>query len=181
MDLKAPEKNPFAFTIEEGAGAIKVLTTSKLGDWYGPMKNIEYPIQIIDALRDIVMNLCWQWSADKPWLLEWPYDMRGSLIWALNKALSDDNLYGLVFKDNKINPLAWASRTAKTQAIANAKSSVIISQQMLVDSLPMDNGDYRTLVNGDKANNKIGLNEQYEFKKEPWDGFTWPFGKFEPK
>ena len=164
VKLKAPEKNPFEFTIKEGVGAIKVLTTSKLGDWYGPMKNIDYPIQIIDALRDVVMNLCWQWSADQPLLLPWPVDLRGSLIWGLNKALSDESLYGFVFK-----------------AIANAKSSVIISQQMLVDSLPMDNGDYRTLVNGDKANNKIGLNEQYGFKKEPWDGFTWPFGKSQPQ
>lgn len=127
-NLKAPEKNPFAFTI-------KVLTISKLGDWYRPMKNVDYPIQIIDALRDIVMNLCWQWSADQFYLLEKPWDMRGSLIWAMNKVLSDESLYGFVFKDSKIKPLAWASRTAKTHAIANAKSSVIISQQMLVDSL----------------------------------------------
>ena len=108
-------------------------------------------------------------------------DLRGSLILGLNKALSDENLYEFVFKDNEINPLAWASRTAKTQAIANAKSSVIISQQMLVASLPMENGDYGTLVNGDKAKNMVGLNEQYGFKKELWDGFMWPFGKSQPE
>ena len=177
---KAPEKNSFSYSIKDDPNAIKVLTTSKLGDWYGPMKNIDYPIQMIDALRDVVLNLAWQWSADQLALtiIEKPVDLRGLLIWTLNKALSDDSLYALVLKENKINSLAWASRTAKIHAISNAKHSVIISQQMLVDSLPMDdNDDYRKLINGDKPKNKIGLNEQYGFKKEPWDGFIWPFGK----
>ena len=166
--------NPFSETIKQGQGNIKVLTTSKLGDWYGPMKDIDYPVQIIDAIRDLTLNIFWQDNADSKELGLW--------ISGLHKALSDDLLSGTSFAndfvaspkpfvDLKINPTAWASRYARANSISIAKNSVIISQQMLVNSLMMDNGDYQGLVQ--KVNSTLDLNKP----TDKWDGFLWPFGK----
>ena len=41
-----------------------VLTVSRLGDWHGTMKQIDCPIQIIDAIRDTAFNTIWQYLED---------------------------------------------------------------------------------------------------------------------
>ncbi|OAL38908.1 hypothetical protein AYO20_01659 [Fonsecaea nubica] len=50
----APRLPTFAKDIRYGNK--KVLTVSRIGDWHGKMKGVAYPIGIVDALRDALLN-----------------------------------------------------------------------------------------------------------------------------
>lgn len=143
-----------------------------MGNWLG-IKNegINYPMLIIDAVRDVLLNILWQshakWSDDGLSLMRF-----GLHIFEANKLLGDDVLNSTLFQAYGINPTAWAGRYTRTWAIASAKHSVIICQQMLGQTLQKGEADYDKLVA--KVNDKI------EAKGDPkmaWDGTIWPIGK----
>jgi len=168
--VKAPQ-SPYDYTIEP-RGKIPVLTVAKLGDWHGPMNDIQYPVLIIDGIRDLLLNAWWQWIADKS------DEALGKSLYTLNLLLGDDtqtNLlnYKSLFVPLRINPTAWASRTSQVRAVAAAKTSVIICQQMLVDYLQAKESEWQTKV-------VQPVNELLKIDKSPqkWDGFIWPFGKW---
>lgn len=88
-------------------GKIRVLTMAKLGDWYGTAEQIQYPVMIIDAVRDFALNLYWQQHVGD-------YDTKspslGERMWRWNKVLGDEVLSGAgIFNNFGINPVAWAS------------------------------------------------------------------------
>jgi len=170
------------------SGKIPVLTVGKLGDWHGLMKEITYPVMIVDAARDIMMNALWQLNAHRSDL---PNEGLGFLIYVVNLLMSDPvqaealsgwsgtavnamlKLFGYsTFNELNISPVAWASRSTRTLAIAGAQKSVIICQQMIVDYFPAKEELYQ---NGLVAmvNKKLGPDHQ----ADKWDGCIWPFGK----
>jgi hypothetical protein len=143
-----------------------VLTTSKLGDWHGDMLKIDYPIQIIDCLRDIYMNVEWQKMARST------EREQGADIYSAYGWLKDDTFFfGGLLSTLGINPNAWASRTARNVAVEQAQSSIYISQQMLVDYLQSGSQEFKDLR--DKINSATGLTA----KKLDWEGWIWPYGK----
>jgi hypothetical protein len=94
--------------------------------------------------------------------------------------LSTDKYHS--FKDVGINPTAWASRYARTQAISYANHSIVLCQPMIADWL--QNGkkhwDSSTPLEELPAwgkfvvttNNRLGLPEG-----KGWNGVIWPFGE----
>ena len=156
---------PFKPLMKDKPGTIPVLTVAKLGDWYGPMQEIDYPVMVIDAARDVILNAVWQRSIGAGD----GYFGLGTIIYGLTKTLGDDFQKRLpYFQQYKINPAAWASRHTRTWAIANAQSSVIICQQMLVGSLQAGEDAFQGIIAGVNK----GLKDE-----ELWDGFIWPFGE----
>ena len=149
-----------------------VFTVSKLGNWYGVKDDkTNFPTLTIDAVRDLVLNLFWQWdstASDDSWS---PFRF-GYHVWKMNQVLGDDVLNKTLFKSYGINPTAWASRYTRTWAIAYAESSVIICQQMLVQNLQADVQEYKDLVKS--ANEKLKILDD---PKRAWDGYIWPIGK----
>ena len=147
-------------------GGPSVLTVGRLGDWHGDMKAIQYPVQVVDAIRDVILNLAWQYY--NPHAFE-EYSEKFLL---LAGALSDDKIAPLLFHELGINPTAWASRYARIQAITAASKNIVICQQMLVCCLQNDTKEWMTFANEKSAQIKAkgGLGE-------PWDGALWPIGK----
>ena len=45
-----------SFPTNVQSGNKKALTVSRIGDWHGKMKDVQYPVGAIDALRDVLMN-----------------------------------------------------------------------------------------------------------------------------
>ncbi|KAE9378673.1 hypothetical protein N431DRAFT_460007 [Stipitochalara longipes BDJ] len=182
----APFEN-FEYT---DTGKLSVLTVGRLGDWRGSMAKIPYPVQVIDAIRDIAMNVMWH-------IL--PENEQGLTLSRVDYALRDDSnaafltdikdrvgvvLAGIglgqaepvprikeIFTNLQVNPIAWASRFARKVVVEEAVKSVHISQQMLVDNLQNGNEDYRTEVQN--INNRIAKISKGDTK---WDGALWPYG-----
>jgi hypothetical protein len=50
----APSSPLFPSNVQYGDK--KVLTVSRIGDWHGKMKDVEYPVGIVDGLRDVLLN-----------------------------------------------------------------------------------------------------------------------------
>ena len=168
--VSIPDSKEFQKRVTDTQKKFNALTVARLGDWYGGMKPIRYPVQAIDAVRDIILNLAWQY-----------FNPTGNPLWdhkfiALAGLLSDDVLTaGQYFEGLGINPTAWASRYARTQAIRCANHSIVICQQMLVDYLQNRDETYQTLVVGE-ANKKLSAHGV----KELWSGSIWPFGESLP-
>jgi hypothetical protein len=106
------------------------------------MKEIPYPVQIIDAIRDVALNVLWHIvPTDKPTsvpLVEWI--MRDDSDFAVFADLAatkvtDEKAAKLraipsitkVFKTVEVNPVAWASRYTRKFAIENATKSVYLT------------------------------------------------------
>lgn len=152
----------------------ETLTVARLGDWSGAMQSIRYPVQVIDAIRDIILNVAWQYFQptgegfhfvqDKAFMALAGYPFNGYL--SDDYLSSDDMKY---FQGLGINPMAWASRSARTQVITSATRSVVICQQMLVDWLQNDDRQYKVVVKK--------LNNDYLTGDKAWTGSIWPFGK----
>jgi hypothetical protein len=49
-----PEKN--LFKVAHDSKHIPVLTVNRCGDWYGDMNALDYPVQIIDCIRDVALE-----------------------------------------------------------------------------------------------------------------------------
>ena len=147
----------------------ETLTVARLGDWFGGMQPIRYPVQVIDAMRDVILNAAWQHAQQmglyRPFLslAGFPFD----------GYLSDDYLSSnevQYFQELGISPLAWASRSARTKVITSATHSVVICQQMLVEWLQNSDKNYQAVVKG--INDKLKLSVD-----NAWHGSIWPFGK----
>ena len=168
---KAPPENPFKLTPANDTNAIKdkipVLTTSKLGDWHGAMTGLQYPVQFVDAVRDLFLNILWQSNAG---LSEREL---GAFMINVVDAFNDDTGYltkSIIFPKLSVNPAAWATRIARNHAISKARHSVRISQQMLVDSLQLSSPAYTGLV---KTTNTNLLSSK---DSQKWNGYMWPIG-----
>ncbi|MCJ1283553.1 hypothetical protein MMC26_002883 [Xylographa opegraphella] len=140
---------------------IPVLTVAKLGDWAGPMNSIQYPVQLIDALRDLMLNIVWSLNI---------YKLPSFNIMPQAVAeLGDDNSEIMTtLSELGVTSAAWATRYARTQAVANAVNSLHISTELLVNFLQVGNPKYQALVN--TINTDLGLTGNYA-----WNGYLWPF------
>ena len=153
---------------------IKVLTTSRLGDMKIGPKGNAYPAQLLDGLRDILLNALWYAGEDEA-------AKKGAKV---NKQvldfekLSDTWLVNLVMQPFALKvgtaPAAWASKTARLVAIRRATTSVHISSQTLVDYFMSNNPMWEKVVG--EANKALGI-EGSEHKWNPKEAHLWPFGE----
>jgi hypothetical protein len=155
------------------AKKLETLSVARLGDWHGDMNNIKYPVQAIDAIRDIILNLAWENlnpTGEGP---------DGLKFMALAGYLNDDSLTTTQdFQELGINPTAWASRYARTQAIAYANDSVVLCQQTLVQCLSIGKGPYDDIVrNANKGIGALDENGVVVPGRHPWSGAVWAFGE----
>ena len=132
------------------------------------MTSIKYPVQFIDAVRDMLLNIVWQSSAGGQFERAF-----GDLMIKWVHALSDsgDFAKSSIFRTLGINPAAWATRYARTATVARATHSVHIGQQTIVNYLQVGNSSYDGVV--------AQINENLSLTKEPnkWNGYIWPFGE----
>jgi hypothetical protein len=140
-----------------------VLTVNKLGDWVGPKGNIEYPIQALDAMRDLILNLAWH-------LLR---IHASGFLWAFQPMIlatvSDERMLPS-FRNAGVTPTAWASRIVRYKAIEAAQNNVYIDTDTIACCLHQENEEWiqwRQAING-----IIGLEGL-----DAWDGVLWPYGK----
>jgi hypothetical protein len=173
---KRVEDSKGKFT-KDTKGKYQVLSVARLGDWYGGMRKIRYPVQALDAVRDMILNLAWvQFN------ITVPMDKNAIAFMELEETLSDDNLIKRgFFQDLGVNPMAWASRYARNQAIQWANHSVVLDQQALVQGLAAHSGSgtFEDFVK--EANVHIGSLDKDRHPvpgRKQWDGFVWPFGMF---
>jgi hypothetical protein len=138
---------PLADFKPSNAGQYPVLTVGRLGDWHGTMAKVPFPVQVVDAIRDVALNVFWHILPDKE---------QGKTLAKMDYALRDDNdaasLASIanaltmlrntfstkeekpvivpdineLFTDLQINPVAWASRYARKYVIERAERRVCI-------------------------------------------------------
>jgi hypothetical protein len=142
-----------------------LLSVAKLGDWVGPMQNIEYPIQLIDAIRDIILNVSWRllWTQNGKFYMN---GFKGLFM----KPLADDTLLPS-FRKAKITPTAWASRIARTAVIQKAQEVVYIDIQTIAGYEQFR--DEQWTKERDKINKALNLEGE-----TAWNGVLWPYGEF---
>jgi len=162
------------------AKTIPVLTVSKLGDWTGEMASIKYPVQFVDALRDVSLNVAWE-VFDISW---------DSVVSKKNGVALKAGAFGMVLdnlNDTKmktylnahhihITPAAWASRIARCTAIGNAQKSVHICSELFATFIGGNkekegaDGRYNLFVD-DEINHNLPAGHK-------WNGRIWPFGRY---
>ncbi|KAI6356182.1 hypothetical protein MCOR25_007949 [Pyricularia grisea] len=129
-------------------GDVPVLALSKIGN-FNPAGAIEYPAQVLTAIRDILYQLVW---AEKPtWL---PFIVE----------LTSDKRLESTFEDVGVSPASWASRAARAQVVSQAQDYVFLSQAMLVNWVLVPVTSWQKLVA--QINGDMDIN---------WDGKIWPF------
>lgn len=157
------------------------------------MNKIQYPVQIIDCLRDIIFNILWvklgesdlKFDPGSGWLAyaQNTIDLgKGAFYITLMNSFDDETISTPEYlPDLGINANAWASRYVRTKAIACAVDNIVISQQMLVQAFKDVPKEYKTMVY--KANcvlNGKTIDDPPNIDKvtwnAPWDGFVWPYG-----
>ncbi|EHA47812.1 hypothetical protein MGG_09426 [Pyricularia oryzae 70-15] len=129
-------------------GDVPVLAMSKIGN-FNPAGAIEYPAQVITAIRDVFYQLVW--AKTPSWL-------------PLVAELTSDARLDSAFEDVGVNPATWASRAARAQAVSQAQDYVILSQAMLVNWVMVPETAWQKLVA--KINDDMNIG---------WDGKIWPF------
>lgn len=141
-----------------------LLSVAKLGDWFGPMQSIEYPIQLIDAIRDIVLNVGWRLL----WAQKGKSYISGFKGWFM-EPLADTALLPS-FRKAKITPTAWASRIARTAVIQKAKETVYIDIQTIAG--------YDQFNDGQWTKGRDEINKALKLKGDSaWNGVLWPYGE----
>jgi phosphatidylserine/phosphatidylglycerophosphate/cardiolipin synthase-like enzyme len=140
------------------SSGIKVLSVARLGDWHGNYIP-DYPVQFVDGLRDLLVNV------NAPAAIA-AGDFKG-LVRQIQTSNDTEGIMALLRTFN-FSPAAWASRTIRVNAIANAKTSVYMSNQMIVGGLQKGNESYETVV--ETLNTGKAANQK-------WDGYLWPYGK----
>jgi hypothetical protein len=142
-----------------------LLSVAKLGDWSGPMQNIEYPIQLIDAIRDIIRNVGWRllWTQNGKFSIT---AFKGFFM----DPLADKTLLPS-FQKAKITPTAWASRIARTAAIQKAQEVVYIDIQTIAG--------YEQFAHRQWTEERDKINKALKLEgKTAWNGVLWPYGEF---
>ena len=134
------------------------------------MNDIKYPVQFVDAVRDMLLNIVWQAGIGTSASSE---KALGDLMIKAVNMLRDDGSFisDYVYSILGINPAAWATRYARTKAIATATQSVYIGQQTIVNYLQVGNGAFDGVVQS--INTSLGLKDA----PRKWNGYIWPFGK----
>ena len=164
-----PEHNPFTMSLTKPK--IPVLTVGRLGDWHGTMSALPYPVQIIDAARDIIFCALWHTTSTLQQAAQ------GQAMFQASYALQDDMSTEFLFRRYQklqLNPVAWASRIARYVAISNSSTSVHVSQQMLVGTLQAGDKAFQEVTNGVNSYIEKSMGRGHE----KWDGWIWPFGRF---
>jgi hypothetical protein len=167
VDLVKPE------TRTKAGGDKSVLLVAKLGDWTGQMDQLRYPIQAIDAIRDVVLNVMFRYL----------WTQRGGNLISTFKlmvmpAVADWNLLK-AFKDAGVSPATWSSRIARCKAIEEAKKYVYIDAEIIACDLHQKNKAWKDILEGydDDTGHHQGLNEQVDLLGDKaWDGVIWPYG-----
>ena len=159
------------------AKTIPVLTVSKLGDWTGDMASIKYPVQFVDALRDVSLNVAWEVfdiSWDSVVSKEKLVAVRAGAFGMVLDNLDDAKMKTYLNNHNiHITPAAWASRTARCTAIGNAQKSVHICSELFATFIGGKKGAAGRY--NDFVDKEIGRNLPEGHK---WDGRMWPFGRY---
>lgn len=137
------------------------LSVARNGDWR--MGSFEYPEQIFDALRDVFLNLATLW-------IEKTAPVHGpGLAVTLCKLLGDDSpLLQRAAHKLGVNPMAWATRYARSHAIRHAQRHVRMSQQAVAQAMGLAEDKFRDFVHS--VNQRLGID---------WDGVVWPFDTFD--
>jgi hypothetical protein len=138
-----------------------------VGDWHGPNLTLEYPVMVLDAVRDLMLNI--KPLGDDHLTQEKCVEIVKAIYEASDDA-EKGKLGSKLRSELNCSPAAWASRFAIQHAISKASRSVHMSNQMIaLKGLQEGRQSYDHLkeeVNG------------YIAKGEPkWDGVIWPFGK----
>lgn len=146
-----------------------MLAVSKLGDWTGHKKH-RYPVQIIDAMRDTLLNIVFRkiWTSVKHSRSVQPLE---DVCWALDHVLPclDDSLLKGKIHEAGITPAAWASRIARNKAISLAEKSIHMDIEIIGSFLQELHGNWKkTLL--ELANSKTQLSGA-----DAWDGILWPY------
>jgi phosphatidylserine/phosphatidylglycerophosphate/cardiolipin synthase-like enzyme len=155
-DIKVPIFKDTVKVTPNSSG-IQVLSIARLGDSHGTFVP-DYPVQFADALRDLLINV------NAPALVA-SNNFKGLVRLVQSSADSDSSLSML--KLMGCSPAAWASRIVRVQAIANAKSGVYMSNQMIVCGMQKGHAGYDGMVDVLNASKP---------KEQAWDGFLWPYG-----
>lgn len=165
-------------------GNTPVLTVAKLGDWYGEMTHIRYPVQMVDALRDVAVNALWHLTHQVATETDVIDTLKRA---AVMKSLSNfvESVKDTKLRDTlgkmKIHPAAWASRLVRVGAIASAQKCVRMSVEHLVYCDLVGQKKWQEVmasVDGMTA----GILKVEDAKsldlKHKWNGWLWPYGKF---
>ncbi|KAK3312950.1 hypothetical protein B0H66DRAFT_631840 [Apodospora peruviana] len=177
LNEKAPQwvqvstKNPVPLFHGEpkATSGIPVLTVAKLGDWVGKMGELEYPVQIIDAVRDIALNLLLV-ILDEPKVTS----QSSWVFYTLTNRLSDhDSKVKNTLGELGITPAVWASRYARVNSISKAQKTVHMSVEFFATWVARENSDkFRKTVDSINAELKPVANGRV------WDGIMWPVAMF---
>jgi hypothetical protein len=152
-------------------GGKSVLAVAKLGDWVGQMEDIQYPIQAIDAMRDLALNVIYHVVGIK--MAATPTKTILLMYSILFKSVTDavqDKALTASFQTAKVTPAAWASRITRCKAIAEAKEKVYIDAEIIGCFLQQSNKEWKDLVlDINKTKLNLAVNDY-------WDGILWPYG-----
>jgi hypothetical protein len=113
---KAPlfDRKP-TITAATSAATKSVRTVVKLGDWLGDMENLEYPVQIIDAIRDIVVNVVYRAMMAKMDLVGTALKpLKTPIVSGVLGSVADESLLKS-FQVAKVAPTSWASRICQPE------------------------------------------------------------------
>lgn len=138
---------------------IQVLSIARIGDfnsWFLPA----YPAQFLDTLRDLFVNISAPAFESS--------DNYNGLVCLVQGSADTTGIIGFL-RTLGHSPAAWASETARVNAVASATSSVYMSGQMIVGALQRGSAEYKGLVRALNKNKPKGW---------LWDGYLWPYGKY---
>lgn len=138
------------------------------------MDKLEYPIQILDAIRDIILNLIWKLLWAKGGSSETIRTFYMTFFKTIVQPQVTDQKLLKSFQKAGIVPTAWASRIARVKAIASAQKNVIIDAESIACFLHTKEDDWEKQGASviDTLNAQAGLSD-----KDKWDGVIWPFGQ----
>lgn len=150
-----------------------VFTVNKLGDWTGKMDKLEYPIQIIDAIRDLILNILFRKVWTSTYLTR---SMALGRYWSkMVPALADARLLSK-FHDAGVTPAAWASRITRCKAVSSAKSTVYIDAATIACALHLDDPYPKDPKKQNRFIHEVlpTVNEKGQMDgKDGWDGVLW--------
>ena len=176
FNKKTTPPTPTAVSAVLTQGTVPVLSIAKLGDWHGKMTPIRFPVQMIDALRDLAMNTVWHIAhhlTDKA-----VSDKAVKALSIFMGQLKDTSLLD-TFSKMDIHPAAWASRHVRVEAITRATKSVKMSVEHFAYSDLQGKTEWDAIVTDTNARvaslNKIDPNQLPDNLK--WDGILWPYGE----
>ncbi|KAF2670233.1 hypothetical protein BT63DRAFT_478411 [Microthyrium microscopicum] len=172
------------FKLKTTDGKFKILTTSQIGDWHKPDASFDYPVQAIQAVKDLLSNIVWQYLSTDSWIKD-PQWKQGLTVIGVPVQGVAAILIDALFTEQQnarehlgtaigvtlpnpytrfnVNPTAWASRMTRLNAIANAKKSVVLCQHRLIlwDQTGLQKEK-------DRINEFLG-------EERKWSGNLWPF------